>query len=362
MNSISNEHDYECEEALTLLWAELLEMNLADVRSDTDFFKAGGHSLSAMLLIARVQKGLGKLVPLFALVENPTPATLAQYISNMGDRKIVEEPKAPDGSASQTERLLGYNNEERRDRRNAWFDKYYSLAITSAAHAEFCRRIYGENFGQHGMADFVQIDQLLAYMKPIPGDVVLDLGCGYGLISEYIFKKTGASVVGVDLAPKAIAFAQTLAERNSKLRFHLMDIQNITFPAGTFSHIVSIDTIYYATSTKSILEKFIEIGQPAVKVGILRTFPIRTFTKETWHPDRTELAVLLSGAFGGYHASDLSKEENEHWRKKVQVLETLRDDFIKEGNQELYEFRYKEAKYEAGIEQFRYMFVSERSL
>jgi cyclopropane fatty-acyl-phospholipid synthase-like methyltransferase len=361
MNMSIQDHARQYEAALIPLWAELLDCAPGTVNADTDFFKAGGHSLSAMLLATRMKRDLNKAVPLFALVENPTPASLARYVSKIEAHTILEEPKAPDGSASQTERLLGYNDKERRGRRNAWFEKYYATAISSAAHAEFCKRIYGDNFGQHGMADYTQVDQLLDRINAGPGDVILDVGCGYGLISQYISNKTGARVVGVDLAPSAIKFASALTQKNDKLQFEVMDIENLDFPAGAFSHIVSIDTIYYASSTRTLLEKFSWIGQPRLKVGVLRTFPIRTFTKETWSPHRTELAVLLSDTFGGYETFDLSREENAHWRKKVEVLKSLQSDFVAEGNQELFEFRYKEAEYEAGIEQFRYMFISERN-
>ena len=48
--------------------------------------------------------------------------------------------------------------------------------------------------------------------------------------------------------------------------------------------------------------------------------------------------------------------------KKVEVLESLRDAFAAEGNEDLFQFRYGEAKYEADIEQFRYLFLSGRGI
>jgi cyclopropane fatty-acyl-phospholipid synthase-like methyltransferase/aryl carrier-like protein len=346
--------------AISPLWAELLDTEVGLVTEDTDFFQEGGHSLTAMLLLTRVARQLGKSVPLFALVENSTLGAFTAYVLAADDAETVVEEPAPDGSTTQTERLLGYNEPGRQDLRNRHFERYYATALHSAAHAEFCRQVYGRNLGQHGMADFAQIDRMLALLGPQEGDTVLDLGCGYGLISQYIAESTGANVVGMDLSPSAIAYATGLAEEDSRLSFHEMDVRDLRFPPGTFTHVVSIDTIYYAPSLRDLLRRFQEIGTDDVRLGIVRTFPIRSFTAETWSPDLTELATLLKEMFGGYDVVDLSREENEHWRKKAAVLESLRDRFIEEGNEELFTFRYREAAYEAGIEQFRYMFVSRR--
>ena len=47
-------------------------------------------------------------------------------------------------------------------------------------------------------------------------DRLLDLGCGVGMISEHISDTTGASVVGLDYAPEAVAAAldRTVGKRN----------------------------------------------------------------------------------------------------------------------------------------------------
>ncbi|MCV6574678.1 MAG: methyltransferase domain-containing protein [Cohaesibacter sp.] len=348
-------------EALAPIWSELLDLPSEEISEDTDFFGAGGHSLTAMLAVTQIEKKIGKKVPLFALVENPTLAKFSGFVANLDNQERVEEAQAPDGSSSQSERLLGYNSPERRETRNTFFENYYAQAMQSEAHAEFCRNVYGDNFGQHGMADKEQLDLLIQRLAIKKGDIVLDMGCGYGLISKYIAEATGAKVIGVDLSASAIKFAKSMALGNEGLEFHEMDIAKLEFAAGTFSHIISIDTIYYAPSLPDLLQCFRKIGQPDVKLGIIRTYPKRTFTKQTWSPDRTQLASELKEVFDGYETFDLSREENEHWRQKKEVLESLEQQFSDEGSRELWEFRYKEAAYEAGIEQFRYMFVTGQS-
>jgi 2-polyprenyl-3-methyl-5-hydroxy-6-metoxy-1,4-benzoquinol methylase/acyl carrier protein len=348
-------------DAIIPMWTELLDTKA--VTEETEFFKAGGHSLTAMMMVARVERELGITAPLFALASHPTVSAFARYLTSPKAATAVAEPnsvdpKSMDGTESQTEYLLRFNDSDRQDRRNKSFEQYYARAMTSAAHAAFCQQVYGKNFGQHGMADFTQIDIMLGKLKPKAGDVVLDIGCGYGLISKYIAEQTGAKVVGIDLSPSAIEYANTLAAKDDRLQFQVMDLRKLEFPRDTFSHVVSIDTIYYTPSVKTTLQQLKEIGNDRLRLAIIRTFPIRSFTTETWSPDLTELATLLKETFGSYDATDFSKEENEHWRKKVEILDSLKPKFVAEGNEELFGFRYREASYETSIEQFRCMFLS----
>ncbi|MFF1422942.1 acyl carrier protein [Streptomyces sp. NPDC058280] len=62
---------------------------LADATLDTtsDFFEAGGDSLAAFQIIARVQDALGTEVPVALIFTYPTPADLAEVLAaDLADR------------------------------------------------------------------------------------------------------------------------------------------------------------------------------------------------------------------------------------------------------------------------------------
>ena len=86
-----------------------------------------------------------------------------------------------------------------------WYERYYAAVERSAAYAEFCRRVFGANLGQHGFADMDQVRLLVEGLNLRAGDRILDLGCGNGGIIAGIAVQTGADVVGLDYSQSAIA-------------------------------------------------------------------------------------------------------------------------------------------------------------
>jgi amino acid adenylation domain-containing protein len=70
------------EEALAEIWAELL--GIAHIGVHDNFFERGGHSLLAVLLMARIEKRLGMTLPLAALFSAPTLEALAALAETSG--------------------------------------------------------------------------------------------------------------------------------------------------------------------------------------------------------------------------------------------------------------------------------------
>ncbi len=70
------------EEVLVEIWAEILGTGRVGVRDS--FFDLGGHSLTAVHLMARIKRRLGRTLPLTALFEAPTVEALAALLSRPG--------------------------------------------------------------------------------------------------------------------------------------------------------------------------------------------------------------------------------------------------------------------------------------
>ncbi len=96
------------------------------------------------------------------------------------------------------------------------------------------------------------------------GSSILDLGCGSGKDSEY-FNKKGFKVTGIDLSKKLIAIAR---KGNSKIRFHVMDILDLSFHDGTFDGVWANASLLHISKEDQHIA-FFEIHRVLKEDGIL---------------------------------------------------------------------------------------------
>ncbi|RMM12774.1 Amino acid adenylation:thioester reductase [Pseudomonas caricapapayae] len=74
----------EIEQALLVLWAELLELPAEDISTDESFFNLGGHSILLSRLLLGVRERFGRSIPINRFIEAPTVLTLAGLIDSTG--------------------------------------------------------------------------------------------------------------------------------------------------------------------------------------------------------------------------------------------------------------------------------------
>jgi len=94
-----------------------------------------------------------------------------------------------------------------------------------------------------------------------PGEKILDIACGTGLLSFPLAAATGetGSVVATDISEKMIAFAQEAAEKKNtrNIRFERMDGEELDFPDDSFDLVIcSLGLMYMPFPGKSIAEMF----------------------------------------------------------------------------------------------------------
>jgi 2-polyprenyl-3-methyl-5-hydroxy-6-metoxy-1,4-benzoquinol methylase len=88
------------------------------------------------------------------------------------------------------------------------------------------------------------------FSAPSPGDRVLDVGCGSGVIAD-VLASSGASTIGIDGNPDAIAYASRTFQRPN-LEFRQSLVEEIAEPEG------SIDRIYCFELVEHIYEHQVE--------------------------------------------------------------------------------------------------------
>jgi ubiquinone/menaquinone biosynthesis C-methylase UbiE len=232
-----------------------------------------------------------------------------------------------------------------------FYERFYAVTEQSRAHARFCERAFGRNFCQHGFADMVQLNALLAAIKPGPEHHLLDLGCGNGMIAEYISDTTGAYVTGLDYMSAAIrqAAART-ASKADRLSFLVGDINALKLPPTTFDAIIAIDTIYFSTDYTDTIRRLAQALCPEGQMAFFYGYGIEpgiaaeTFPREMLAPERTPLAEALRANGLHFSTTDFTVEEYRLAQLRKQVLIELKQDFVAEDILFIYENRIGEAE------------------
>jgi len=223
-----------------------------------------------------------------------------------------------------------------------FYTRFYHAVASSKANAEYCEKVYGRNLCQHGFAEMDHIDQLIQISGISDKSMVLDLGCGNGMIAEYISDLTGAHLIGIDFIPQAIqdALERTKTKRE-RIDFHLMDFLHLNLPPAIFDVIISIDTLYFTD-----IQETLQGCLPLVKEdGSIIVFfdqscgpgtPLEDYPKEMTLPDNTELAQALQQLGFSYQYWDYSDEMLAHLKRRRPILKRLKESYEKEGNSFLY--------------------------
>jgi SAM-dependent methyltransferase len=224
-----------------------------------------------------------------------------------------------------------------------FYTRFYRAVASSAANAEYCARVYGRNLCQHGFADLPHLDHLIKVSEITAGTRVLDLGCGNGMIAEYLSDETGAHVTGIDFIPQAIAhaWARTQSKRD-RLDFRVMDMSRLDFSPASFDVIVSVDTFYFT----DLVETLAGCRSLLREGGRLAAFfdqscgpdtPLEQYPSECILPYNTDLARALRELGWTYRTWDYSAAMLAHLHRRRPVLEELKPRFEAEGNLFLYD-------------------------
>lgn len=232
-----------------------------------------------------------------------------------------------------------------------WYNEYYAATRASAVYAEFCRRLYGDDFSQHGFAGLDQLHRLLEVSGLGPGKRALDLGCGNGAMAAYMAATTGAHVTGLDYSPVAIAQAQERAAAHpAQLAFVVGSMADVDFPPESFDLILAIDTLYFVEDhLDDLLPRLARMLKPQGKIAAYYTqaadpmVPVAVFDRATLPPAKTVLGQALARAGLRFQTWDVSAEDCAHARRKKALLEELAPRFAAEGVQFLHDNRYGEA-------------------
>ncbi len=184
------------------------------------------------------------------------------------------------------------------------------------------------------MTDMAALADLLQRLDLKPGDHVLDLGCGSGVLAEYISDQTGARVTGLDYAVSAIDEARRrTADKSDRLTFLQADMNALELPSQSFDAAISIDTLYWVADLADTLSQVVRALKPGGQIGIFMLEMLEDDDPpENLEVDKTMPARALAKLGLSYEAADYTASNAAFWRRAKEAAADLRADFAAEGN------------------------------
>jgi cyclopropane fatty-acyl-phospholipid synthase-like methyltransferase len=231
-----------------------------------------------------------------------------------------------------------------------FYTEFYSVAEHSQAHHLFCESVFGKDLCQHGFADLEQLRLMMQVTQLGPQHHALDLGCGNGMISEYLSDSTGAHITGLDFIPEAIRQArQRTAAKAKRLAFLVGDINRIELPTPAFDVVLSIDSIYFSEDYALTIKQLKTALKPGGQMAFLYSFgrepwvPVEEFPKEKLPPGKTPLAEALFANGLEFQSWDLTRQDYALAQRRKEVLAELKPQFKAEGAMFIYDNRMGDA-------------------
>ncbi len=103
----------------------------------------------------------------------------------------------------------------------------------------------------------IEFNLLLKLIRPVPGETLLDVGCGTGYFSRH-FAQQGLSVTGIDPDYHAIDYAQRQTDNITYLTGSAL---NLPFPDRAFDHSVAITSLCFIEHPQKALSEMWRITQ-----------------------------------------------------------------------------------------------------
>lgn len=162
------------------------------------------------------------------------------------------------------------------------------------------------------------VSLLLQAANPQPGERVLDLACGTGIVARQVAPRVGASgqVVGLDLSPAMLAVARSAAEREGfPIEWHEGRAEALPFPEGRFDLVLCQQGLQFVPEKPQAVAEIYRVlgdgGRVALSVwrgldhhpffatlneAVLRHLGVPALASPFALGDADELRTLLTGA------------------------------------------------------------------
>ncbi|MDY6904470.1 MAG: methyltransferase domain-containing protein [Thermodesulfobacteriota bacterium] len=109
-------------------------------------------------------------------------------------------------------------------------------------------------------------------LRPLPGDTVLDIGCGVGVNTALMMEK-GLDVTGMDPSSPMLDMAANRV--CNRLRLCRGFAEDIPFDDNSFNHVVFFNTLEFVDTPSAALEEACRVAKDKVFVGVMNPHALK---------------------------------------------------------------------------------------
>jgi ubiquinone/menaquinone biosynthesis C-methylase UbiE len=146
-----------------------------------------------------------------------------------------------------------------------------------------------------------EIEARRAYLDLLgvtPGERVLDVGCGSGVVTREIARRVGADgrVVGLDASPGLLAVARELAQAaglGDRVEFREGSALHLPFADGSFDAVLCVTVLSHVPGGEHAVPELVRVLKPGGRLGI---FDFDSDMTVVTHPDRALTRRIVAAA------------------------------------------------------------------
>lgn len=122
------------------------------------------------------------------------------------------------------------------------------------------------------MAAELESRLMLSMLKPNPGELVLDIGCGIGSILPPLLDE-GLQVTGIDPSPYMLDII--LAQFNDRVDLYRGRAEDLPFDDNSFNHACFFSSLEFVDDPQKAIEEACRVAKDKVFIGVLNRYAIK---------------------------------------------------------------------------------------
>jgi SAM-dependent methyltransferase len=165
--------------------------------------------------------------------------------------------------------------------RGDWAERFDVAFATppSLVQRRVWRAVFGDRFPEDlDPYSFVTSDELERFVDELrvaAGDLLLDVGCGRGGPGVWVAQKTGARLVGIDIAGTALAAARRRAEQLSlDAEFRFGSFEQTGLDDAAADAVMSVDALLFTADKSAAARELARVLRPGGRL-VLTTWDYR---------------------------------------------------------------------------------------